>query len=65
MSEFEDVVTGRVSKNFRRYLKKGENPQDNKSFSLVFSKRTVDLTAESEADCRQFVEAIKQLRKFM
>jgi hypothetical protein len=51
MSEFVEIRLGKVSKNFRKYLKRGEDPQDGRSFSLVFNKRTIDLTAASEQDC--------------
>lgn len=65
MSEFVEIRLGKVSKNFRKYLKRGEDPQDGRSFSLVFNKRTIDLTAASEQDCSEFVRAISELRKFM
>lgn len=36
MTEFREIKLGKTSKNFKKYLKKGEDPEDFKSFSLVF-----------------------------
>jgi len=63
MTDFVEVSLGKVSKNFKRYLKKGENPEDKVSFSLVFAKRTFDLEAETPAVRTQFVDALCDLLK--
>lgn len=45
IQELVEVIMGRSTKNFKKYLKKGEESEDNVSFSLVFMKRTYDLEA--------------------
>lgn len=61
MTELVEVILGRATKNFKKYLKKGEEPEDNLSFSLVFTKRTYDLQAESPDARVRFVAAITEV----
>lgn len=61
MSDLVEVILGKGTKNFKRYLKKGEEPEDNISFSLVFVKRTYDLEAESPLIRTKFINGLNDL----
>ena len=63
MSEFVEVLLGKTSKNFKKYLKKGEEPEDKVSFSLVFTKRSFDLEASTPELRSQIVDGLLELMK--
>lgn len=48
MSEFQELRIGRTSRNFKKYVRKGESSDDGRSFSLIFARRTIDLVADTE-----------------
>lgn len=57
MSDFQKLLPGKTSDNFKRYVKSKEDPLDGKSFSLVFGKRSIDLIANTKEECHEFMEA--------
>lgn len=61
MSELVEVILGKSTKNFKKYLKKGDESEDDISFSLVFTKRTYDLQSESAQVRTRFVTALTEL----
>lgn len=61
MGELVEVILGRSTKNFKKYLKKGEEGEDFVSFSLVFTKRTYDLQADTPETRTKFVAGISEI----
>ena len=62
LSEIEDVREGRGTKVFDRYkLKKNELFKEAHSFSIIGTKRTLDLEATVEIEARLFIGFLRTL----
>ena len=62
LTEIQEVREGRVGKVFDRYkLKKNEKFKEALSFSIVSTKRTLDLEATVEIEARMFISFLRVL----
>ena len=59
MKDYKGFIVGMRSKNFKRYLKKNEQPKNNFCVSLIFNNRTLDIETYDVEESNKLVRILE------
>lgn len=64
MMLFKGMTEGLRTKNFKRYLKRGHNIEEEAAVSLVLGNRSLDLVARSKEEKEEFMRSLRVVKSY-